>query len=49
MTMAMRREESAAKLPDPRPDLLTISLGNFQAGQRLAWEELKTTLAMDWR
>jgi hypothetical protein len=41
MTMAMRGEEAAAMLPEPRPDFFMIRLWQFQIIQRLAREELK--------
>lgn len=41
MTMAMRRKESAAMLPEPRPDPFAIGLWDVQTIQHGAREELK--------
>lgn len=45
MTMAMRGKETAAMLPEPRPDAFTVGLRNVQAVQCGAREELKTPFA----
>lgn len=43
--MAMRGEEAAAMLPEPRPDAFAVGLRNVQVVQRGAREELKATFA----
>ena len=47
--MAVRREKAAAELPEPRPDLFTVGLRNFQAGQRRAREKSEYSLGMGRR
>ena len=47
--MAMRREKTAAELPEPRPDLFPVGLRNFQTRQRRAGEKLEGSLGMRWR
>src|SRR5579862_2666125 len=49
MAMAMCRKKAAAMKPEPGPDLLTISLGNFQRGQRLPGKELKPAFGVGRR
>ena len=45
MAMAMRREKAAAKLPEPRPDLLAIRLRDMNRVNRRAREELEPPFA----
>jgi len=47
--MAMRREKAVAELPEPRPDLFPVGLGNFQARERRPREKLEGSLGMRWR
>ena len=47
--MAVRGEEAAAMLPEPRPDAFAIRLGQLQVFQRFAREEIKPALRMDRR
>lgn len=49
MTMAMRGEEPAAMLPEPRPDFFAIRLRKFQTIECLAREELKSAFLVDRR
>ena len=45
--MAMRGEETAAMLPEPRPDVFAVCLRQLQIIQCLAREELKPTFLVD--
>ena len=46
MTMAMRGEESAAMLPEPRPDFFAIGLREFKSGQNGLRKKFKAPFAM---
>ena len=46
VTMAMRGEETAAMLPEQRPDLFAIRLRQIQGRQFVVGKELKISLAM---
>ena len=39
--MAMRREESAAMLPEPRPDAFAVRLWEWQRVECRPWEKFK--------
>ena len=47
--MAVRRKETTAILPEPRPDAFAVGLRDVQAGQRGAGEELKAAFTHRWR
>ena len=49
MAMAVRSEEAAAELPEPRPDLLAVGLRNLQAGDFFAREKFKPPFRVNWR
>src|ERR1035437_6270478 len=49
VAMAVRREKAAAKLPEPRPDLLAVGLRNFQTGNLFAREKFKASFRMNRR
>jgi len=46
VTVAMRGEKAAAKLPEPGPEALAVGLGNFEAGNSFAREEGKAALGV---
>lgn len=45
--MTMCRKETAAMLPEPRPDFFTVGLWQLQIVQRFTPEELKTSFRVD--
>ena len=49
MAVAMRGKEAAAMLPEPGPDLVEVSLGDLQSGERRAREKLETSFAVGRR
>src|ERR1019366_1762464 len=49
VAMAVRRKKAAAKLPEPRPDLLAVGLRNFQIKNLFTREEFKTAFRVNRR